>query len=175
MCIRDRMGICTWSPKLDMNGNSVRGVSFCERFAQIFAVNNYIFENTPKLHLGLLHCTNKYRHIDNLCKAAARDDLKGFRWLLGMYGTEMATCGDYDMRTPLHLAAAEANEEMCGYLVELYEKLGAGQPTDRWGQTPLGEAKSILDKLEKKQSDGAAAYRRIVDLLEAHGISPTDF
>jgi glutaminase len=26
------MGICIWSPKLDTQGNSVKGVEFCKRF-----------------------------------------------------------------------------------------------------------------------------------------------
>eukprot|EP00658_Telonema_sp_P-2_P069864 TRINITY_DN5929_c0_g2_i1.p2 TRINITY_DN5929_c0_g2~~TRINITY_DN5929_c0_g2_i1.p2 ORF type:complete len:123 (-),score=27.07 TRINITY_DN5929_c0_g2_i1:354-722(-) len=115
----------------------------------------------------MLHCTNKYRHIDNLCKAAARNDLKGFRWLLGMYGTEVALCGDYDMRTPLHLAVVEGHEEMCSYLIELYEQCGAQQPTDRWGQAPLDEARAMLRKVSDNESAPAGAYKRIVGMLEA--------
>ena len=35
------MGVCTWSPRLDALGNSVRGVRFCEKFGQAFAVHRF--------------------------------------------------------------------------------------------------------------------------------------
>ena len=45
---------------------------------------------------------------------------------------------DYDLRTPLHLAAAEGQER----IVQLFIDQGVGlSPRDRWGNTPLDEAK----------------------------------
>jgi len=35
------MGICTFSPRLDGIGNSVRGVAFCHALAQKYAFHNY--------------------------------------------------------------------------------------------------------------------------------------
>ena len=74
--IPNKLGICTWSPKLNPDGNSKRGVLFCEKFAQKFAVHNYEGANSPKLHLGLLHCTNMTKQLNDLCNAAASNDLK---------------------------------------------------------------------------------------------------
>lgn len=34
-------GYCTWSPRLDKLGNSVRGIEFARRFAARFAVHNF--------------------------------------------------------------------------------------------------------------------------------------
>ena len=46
--------------------------------------------------------------------------------------------GDYDKRTPIHLASAAGNLEIVKYLV----KSGVNvSPRDRWGATPLNDAK----------------------------------
>lgn len=48
--------------------------------------------------------------------------------------------GDYDNRTPMHLAAANGNLEIIKFLVE---KCGCRTDVkDRWGVTPLGDAKT---------------------------------
>ena len=44
---------------------------------------------------------------------------------------------DYDLRTPLHLAAAEGHVDVVKYLVAHRVDL---QPRDRWGNTPLDDA-----------------------------------
>ena len=35
------MGVCTFSPRLDSIGNSVRGVAFCHALARHYAFHNY--------------------------------------------------------------------------------------------------------------------------------------
>lgn len=45
---------------------------------------------------------------------------------------------DYDARTPLHLAASRGHEPVVRYLVRHVRNLA---PTDRWGQTPLDDAR----------------------------------
>ncbi|CDF40474.1 Serine/threonine protein kinase [Chondrus crispus] len=44
---------------------------------------------------------------------------------------------DYDMRTPLHLAAAEGQLQVCSLLLDKGALVGV---RDRWGNTPLGDA-----------------------------------
>ena len=45
---------------------------------------------------------------------------------------------DYDLRTPLHLAAAEGQYQMVKYFIDQEISLS---PCDRWGNTPLDEAR----------------------------------
>jgi ammonium transporter Rh len=47
-------------------------------------------------------------------------------------------CGDYDRRTPLHLAVAEGSLDICNVLLE-YKANPLAE--DRWGATPLYEAR----------------------------------
>jgi glutaminase len=46
--------------------------------------------------------------------------------------------GDYDARTPLHLASAHGHFYIVKFLVEIGVKVN---PVDRWGATPLNDAK----------------------------------
>ena len=74
-----------------------------------------------------------------LCSAAESKDME----LIGMYikaaGTaKVLDSADYDKRTALHLASAEGNSE----IVEALLRAGASPLIkDRWGATPLDEAK----------------------------------
>jgi len=46
--------------------------------------------------------------------------------------------GDYDKRTPLHLASSSGHLEIVKFLI----KCGVSKsPRDRWGSTPLNDAK----------------------------------
>ena len=74
--------------------------------------------------------------VIELLFAATRNDVEGIRHLIAK-GVPI-NAGDYDLRTALHLAAAEGSLEVVKYLVS------HGHPLfvrDRWGATPLDEAK----------------------------------
>ena len=47
---------------------------------------------------------------------------------------------DYDQRTPLHLASAFGHLEVVKYLISTGCKVS---PVDRWGATPLNDAKKV--------------------------------
>ena len=35
------LGICSWSPRVDENGNGVRGIDFCQRVVDRFNLHNF--------------------------------------------------------------------------------------------------------------------------------------
>ena len=49
--------------------------------------------------------------------------------------------GDYDQRTPLHLASTFGHLEVVKYLISNGVKVN---PVDRWGATPLNDAKTVV-------------------------------
>ncbi|KAK3264010.1 hypothetical protein CYMTET_27222 [Cymbomonas tetramitiformis] len=70
-----------------------------------------------------------------LCDAAGNGDMATVRRLIE--NKVNPNCGDYDGRTPLHLAAAEGRQQVLEYLMSA----GASQHAeDRWGCTPLMDA-----------------------------------
>ncbi|XP_075225864.1 glutaminase isoform X1 [Lycorma delicatula] len=135
------MGICSWSPPLDHMGNSCRGVQFCEELVRVFNFHRYD---------NLKHATNKLdprRHkyetkglsIVNLLFSAASGDVSAMRRHL-LSGMDM-TLADYDGRTALHLAAAEGHIDVVRFLLEQCNV--PHHPKDRWGNSPLDEAKTF--------------------------------
>jgi len=70
------------------------------------------------------------------CHVAASGDVKEMRKLVELVPVE-EVAGDYDLRTPLHLAAARGHLAVAQLLVE---KGAAVNAVDRFGRTPLHEA-----------------------------------
>jgi glutaminase len=137
------MGICTWSPRLDSLGNSVRGIEFCKRLGARFNFHN--FDSSIELYAGKLKKCNprtfdEHEEIATVCKllyAASVGDL-----------LELNNCKklqisldnhDYDGRTAMHLAATEGHLNVVSYLIEQGVNL---EPKDRWGNTPIDDAKN---------------------------------
>lgn len=61
--------------------------------------------------------------------------------------------GDYDRRTPLHLAASTGQLKVVKFLIEKANV--DNSPKDRWGATPLNDAKvhEIIDYLENRGAE----------------------
>ena len=133
------MGICTWSPRLDRHGNSVRGIQFCKSLVETFNFHNY--DNLT----GLTEKSDPRQVVDHqvtestvsLIWAASKGDLTAIRHLAAR-GVSLNSA-DYDGRTPLHLAASEGHQRLVEYFIHQGVDLN---PKDRWGGTPLSDAKS---------------------------------
>ena len=138
VAIPNLMGIGIWSPPLDPQGNSVRGVAFCQELVKRFNFHTYdtlLLDKDERYDPRGFKNTAKVKGAMLLCWAAAQGDLPEVQKLVasGVNPSE----GDYDKRTALHLAAAEGNLEVVKFLI------GRGVCSDiqdRWGRTPLHEA-----------------------------------
>ncbi len=151
------MGLCTWSPRLDEHGNSVRGIDFSRRLVDELNFHNYdnLTGRSRKHDPRISRVRMQAIHVNELIWAASKGDLGAMRDQL-MRGTELS-CADYDRRTPLHLAAAEGQAHIVEFYIERKVEDGAAielNPRDRWGGTPLDDAylhgnKAIVALLER--------------------------
>jgi glutaminase len=132
------MGFCTWSPRLDRLGNSVRGVDFCKQLVNRF--NFHIFENISGLSDKKDPRISRIRafsdDITAMIWAASKGDLTAVRQFAAR--RVPINAADYDGRSPLHLAASEGHAHVVKWLL----RHGADAlVTDRWGGTPLDDAR----------------------------------
>ena len=137
------MGICTWSPRLDSHGNSVRGIAFSQKLVETYNFHNYdnLTGNSGKRDPRLNPMQLKARQVNEMIWAASKGDL-GAMQDQARRGSDMA-CEDYDRRTPLHLAAAENRLHVVRYFIEQTRADTSGitlNPRDRWAGTPLDDA-----------------------------------
>jgi glutaminase len=131
------MGICTWSPRLDKLGNSVRGIEFCRRLVETFNFHNYdtLTGHTEKRDPRISRVQARAESVNELIWAASKGDLGAIQRLV-VRGTGIDGA-DYDLRTPLHLAAAENQAAIVEWFVARGIEVN---PRDRWGTTPLDDA-----------------------------------
>lgn len=139
LVVPEVMGICVWSPRLDDLGNSVRGIEFCKQL-----VNRYNFHIYDRLTRELNHKRDprlkknqsRIEGVVNLVWAASQGDLSEAQKLAAS-GVDLDGA-DYDGRTALHLAASEGQAHIVEYLIEKEVNLN---PIDRWGGSPLSDAR----------------------------------
>ena len=86
-----------------------------------------------------------------LCWAAFQGDLHEIQRLVAS-GVDLNE-GDYDGRTGIHLAASEGQEDVVKFFIAKGVNIN---PKDRWGGTPLADAKR-------------GNHAKVVALLEKHG------
>ena len=136
------MGICTWSPRLDRNGNSVRGTDFCDRLVTTFNFHNYdnLTGVSAKRDPRIGRIQAQAARVTELIWAASKGDLGAIQ-REHVRGADL-NCADYDGRTPLHLAAAEGQLAIVEYFIDRTAGNPAVNinPRDRWGGTPLDDA-----------------------------------
>jgi len=86
---------------------------------------------------GLMSSSPDENAATEMCKVAAKGDIEHLRALLNRHSLDVNK-GDYDLRTGLHLAAAEGQLHIVKMLVDDFHALV--DPVDRWGGTPLDDA-----------------------------------
>ncbi|MCQ8184807.1 glutaminase A [Parvularcula maris] len=146
-------GFALYSPRLDALGNSVRGVDFSKRLVDTFAFHTYagMVDDHGLIDPRKPQVERDADEVAYMCAAASKGDLGELRRLVAA-GVDPSSA-DYDGRTALHLAACSGQEEALRYLLTVCEDCS---PKDRWGHTPLDEARG--------GGHGGAA-----ELLEASG------
>lgn len=132
------MGFCLWSPPLDVYGNSVRGVKFCEEMVRTFNFHNYdnLRHQTKKKDPRAFKRDAEASQILSLLHGAGGGDLAALRraYMTGV-NMQSANC---ESRTALHIAAAQGHYECVEFLLNICQVNPS--PSDRWGRTPLDEA-----------------------------------
>ena len=131
------MGVCVWSPRLDAIGNSARGVEMAERMAKTFRLHLYdgVSAVHERIDPAVRATQSRARETSQALRAASLGDIRTLRRLLDD-GSNLQR-GDYDRRTPMHLAAAEGQIEVIRFLLEHSVDPNT---SDRWGGTPLADA-----------------------------------
>ena len=127
LVIPNKMGICIWSPPLDDNGNSLKGIAFAQELST--ELDLHIFHNLVSNKIDLESDENINQKFITLC---SKGDIENITKILERVDINTA---DYDKRSGLHLAAAEGHTETVKLLLEK----NANLTKDRWGNTPLSE------------------------------------
>lgn len=151
LVIPNVMGIAIYSPRVDTNGNSVKGLDLCNKLINRFNFHIYdsLTKKNDKIDPRLLKNENKMRGVMAVCTAASQGDLYEIQRLEAS-GVSLDE-GDYDARTGIHLAASEGHEDVVRYFIEQRVDIN---PKDRWGGTPLADAMrgnhtKVIEILEK--------------------------
>ena len=150
------MGICFWSPRLDPIGNSVRGVDMAKRLAQIYRMHVYdgAAERSSRIDPRVTTARSRARQTSLALRAANIGDIRSLQHLYD--DNADLSKGDYDNRTPMHLAAAEGHLEVVRFLLD--NEISANHH-DRWGGTPLDDAE-------------LGNHMDVIELLKQHGAEP---
>jgi glutaminase len=148
MVVPNVCGISVWSPRLNKEGNSTRGVAVaCELVKHVQFHSYEAFSglyNKPKWDPTKYSFEDESTTLADLLLAASLGDISSLR-KLRRCGANMCAA-DYDKRTALHLAATEGQKTCLQFLVDCCanmpaaEKLKIINAEDRWHGTPLDDA-----------------------------------
>ncbi len=150
--VPDVMGITIWSPRINSDGISLKGLDFSNKLIERF--NFHMFDtslkNINKVDPRLKKNETKMRGVMAVTSAASIGDVDELQRLYAA-GVDLNE-GEYDKRTGIHLAASEGHLEAVQFFIEKNVDIN---PKDRWGGTPLADAKreghkDVLELLKKR-------------------------
>ena len=104
---REKLGFCIYSPRLDAQGNSVRGLKACQIISNFFSA--HIFHNLTGEREDEFEDVANLPHevlVARLLTAAAGGDVASMESLMEHTGPDAA---DYDLRRAIHLACSEVS------------------------------------------------------------------
>ena len=150
LVIPQLMGICIFSPRLDEQGNSVRGIEMAKRITSKYLVHMFdgAMTNADRIDPRIPISRWRANSCGEAIWAASNGDIRTLERLASEQ--KDLSVGNSDMRTPLHLAAAEGQLEVVQFLI----KQGVRPVPDRWGGYGYFDAKNnnhnkILKELDK--------------------------
>ena len=100
--------IGTWSPPLNEEGNSVRGIGMVEKLEKKYSNVNLFHKDPEIFDLRLQHYTTLVNTIIATCNAAAFGDFETV-YRMHTLKPQLINEGDTDRRTPLHLASCHGH------------------------------------------------------------------
>ena len=142
LVVPNMMGICIWSPPLDDQGNSFRGIEFCKRLNK--EMDLHIFHNIISNKIDL--SDSLIVKFLQLCCDGELEKIKEIVNKVDINGS------DYDKRTGLHLAASEGHIDVVRFLLEN----GAEIKKDRWKHT-------AIDEIKDKTGENYDAIRKLLN------------
>eukprot|EP00039_Didymoeca_costata_P015864 m.275503 g.275503 ORF g.275503 m.275503 type:complete len:733 (+) comp16293_c0_seq31:1947-4145(+) len=155
MVVPNIMGISVWSPRLDENGNSVRGVEVAKQLVQYIRLHNFeVFSGQAITKMDPTKPASEDAHyaLSGVLFAVGKGDLVSLR-MMHQSGVDIWQA-DYDSRTCLHLAASEGYYDVCEYLISVLpedkqEQQEILNKPDRWGSTPMSDISTKNSKLKE--------------------------
>ena len=117
----------------------MRGVQICQELVNTYNFHTYdslIKTSSKKTDPRMRQTSSQAQNIWTMIWAASQGDLDEIRRLEAL-GVDINE-GDYDGRTPLHLAVAEGQAAAVQHFVSRGAHVDV---KDRWGETPMQEAK----------------------------------
>ena len=153
IAVPDVMGVAIWSPRINADGNSIKGLDFSHKFVERFNFHAFdsAIKNVGKVEPRLKKNETKMKGVMAVTSAASIGDLDELQRLYSA-GVDLNE-GDYDMRTGIHVAASEGHIKAVEFFIEKNVDIN---PKDRWGGTPLADAKR-------------EGHKAILELLKKHG------
>jgi len=126
----------SFSPLLNDEGNSVRAIGMIEQLSARYSNVNLFDKDSMKRDLTRRPYQTILETTIASCSAASLGDFEAIARLHA--AKTNLSAGDYDMRTPLHLASHGSHSVIVKFLVEQV-KVDVNA-RDRWGSTPLDDA-----------------------------------